>query len=248
MASRDALHLAAAQTTPTPGDVAANVAQHLELVDRAARANARVLVFPELSLTGYELELARELAFAADDARLAPLCEAARREQMTLVVGAPVALDTGLHIASFIVHPTAAPEVYTKLYVHSSEQRVFVPGERNPLLALGDETAALAICADTNTPAHPERAAGLGASVYLASVFWPPDAYERDAEVVRGHATRHSMTVVVANYGAPSGEHEASGGSAIWSSAGKLIARRDGPGVGLVTAACSEGIWSGRTL
>jgi predicted amidohydrolase len=50
--------IAAAQTTAVPGDVAANLSQHLQLARAAAKACARVLLFPRLSLTGYELELA----------------------------------------------------------------------------------------------------------------------------------------------------------------------------------------------
>ena len=47
--------LAAAQTVPVRGDVEANLAQHVRLVRVAAEEKAQVLVFPELSLTGYEL-------------------------------------------------------------------------------------------------------------------------------------------------------------------------------------------------
>jgi predicted amidohydrolase len=55
--------IAVAQTVPAPGDVEANVREHLRLVGAAAEEGAQVLVFPEMSLTGYELELARGLAF-----------------------------------------------------------------------------------------------------------------------------------------------------------------------------------------
>jgi hypothetical protein len=64
--------LAAAQTIPRCGDVAADVADHRRLIRAAAERNARVLVFPELSLTGCELNLAEGLAFAERDARLSP--------------------------------------------------------------------------------------------------------------------------------------------------------------------------------
>src|SRR5262245_49180133 len=45
---------AAAQTIPLRGDVDANLEQHARLAQVAADEQARVLVFPELSLTGYE--------------------------------------------------------------------------------------------------------------------------------------------------------------------------------------------------
>ena len=71
--------IAAAQTVPERGDVAVNIAQHLLLAQLAERERPQVLVFPELSLTGYEMELASELAFSDDDPRLSPLRDAAAR-------------------------------------------------------------------------------------------------------------------------------------------------------------------------
>ncbi|MCW2967849.1 MAG: carbon-nitrogen hydrolase family protein [Solirubrobacteraceae bacterium] len=46
---------AVAQIAAVPADVKANVAQHAELIGEAAQAGAGIVVFPELSLTGYEL-------------------------------------------------------------------------------------------------------------------------------------------------------------------------------------------------
>ncbi len=72
--------------------MSANVQTHLRLVYAAAKQAAQVLVFPELSLTGYELDLVAGLAFAESDSRLGPLLDAAVETEMTLVVGAPVRL------------------------------------------------------------------------------------------------------------------------------------------------------------
>lgn len=47
--------IAAAQSISVPLDVAANVREHLALVQAAAEHGVQWLVFPELSLTGYEL-------------------------------------------------------------------------------------------------------------------------------------------------------------------------------------------------
>ncbi len=48
------LRLAAAQAASVPGDVAANVATAVSLVRDAADQGARVVVLPELFLTGYD--------------------------------------------------------------------------------------------------------------------------------------------------------------------------------------------------
>src|SRR2546426_10096277 len=63
MARRRALHrtttrlrIALAQIDPVLGDLEANVARHLVWARRALARGAQLLVFPELSLTGYSLQ------------------------------------------------------------------------------------------------------------------------------------------------------------------------------------------------
>ena len=72
-----------------------------------------MLVFPELSLTGYELDLVTGLAFTESDPRLAPLLAAASSCSMTLVVGAPVDVGSRLHLGAFILSPGGGIEIYT---------------------------------------------------------------------------------------------------------------------------------------
>src|ERR1041385_7750009 len=47
--------IAVAQTCPVAGDVKANLDEHFRLARLAATEGAQIVVFPELSLTGYEL-------------------------------------------------------------------------------------------------------------------------------------------------------------------------------------------------
>src|SRR4030088_1104557 len=104
--------LAAAQTIPKRGDVEANLEGHIRLIHAAAEGQAQVLVFPELSLTGYELDLADDLAFSDSDPRLASLVEVASSCSMILIVGAPVRIGTRLHIGAFIVFPDGRVGLY----------------------------------------------------------------------------------------------------------------------------------------
>ena len=70
--------LAAAQCSAVAGDIAANAGRHLDFIDAAHRQGVNILVFPELSLTGYEPTLAGRLAQAADTDCIAPLRARAR--------------------------------------------------------------------------------------------------------------------------------------------------------------------------
>lgn len=253
--------IAAAQTIPRRGDVDANVEGHIRLVHVAAEERAQVLVFPELSLTGYELDLASDLAFSENDPRLDPLIALASSYCMTLIVGAPVRLGPWLHIGAFIVSPDRTVDLYTKRHlgafpasassdgiVPPTEGSVFHPGDRNPLVRFGGNIAAVAVCADTNQSSHPKDAADRGARSYLASMFFAPPELEKESARLGAFAVRHSIAVAMANYGGPTGGLASGGGSAIWSEKGEMLAQLDGIGSGLAIARESEAGWSAKAV
>jgi len=255
------LHLAVAQTVPVAGNVDANLEHHLRLVRLASRSDAQVLVFPELSLTGYEIGRASELAFDLADTRLVPLMDAAAEHAMTLIVGAPVRDGARLHIAAFIFTPERGIGLYTKQRMGAfdesarldgeappAEATVFAPGARDPLIALHGRSAALAVCADVGHAGHAERAARRGARAYLAGMFVIPSECEREAARLKGYAVQHAMVVAAANYGGPSGGLAAAGRSTIWSETGEVIARLGPTGAGVAIAIEESGTWRGTTL
>jgi predicted amidohydrolase len=253
--------IAAAQTVPAKGAVDANVRQHIRLVDVAAEEGADVLVFPELSLTGYELDLAKHLAFSQGDPRLAPVVEAASSHSMTIIAGAPVRTRSRLHIGAFVISPDRTVELYTKHHlgafspgagcdgvVPPAEATVFSPGRLNPLVRFGGNTAAVAVCSDTGRPSHPQEAANRGARTYLASMFVIPSEFERETARLRAHAEQHSMAVAFANYGGPSGGLASGGRSAVWSETGELLAQLEASGGGVAVAIESHAGWRAKAI
>lgn len=69
-----------AQFAPVLGDLDANLAAHRRMAEAAIASGSHLVVFPELSLTGYFVkDLVGDLALTRDDARLAPLRELSRR-------------------------------------------------------------------------------------------------------------------------------------------------------------------------
>jgi predicted amidohydrolase len=82
------LKVGLAQIYPRLGDLEANLEKHLEFIEEAAARGADLVVFPELSLTGYVLQdLTYEVAIRPepDHPILRPLLDASRR--VDLVVG-----------------------------------------------------------------------------------------------------------------------------------------------------------------
>lgn len=240
--------LAAAQTTAVRGDVAANLEQHLALAGAAADAGARVVVFPELSLTGYELDLASELAFTLDDERLAPLEAFAEQKKVTLVVGAPHRRSGQLFLAALWLSPGAAPRVYAKRHLSGEETDVFTAGTDTPLFSVEGGPAAVAVCADTGHESHPSAAADAGATAYLVGSLISEPRLPGEWAALSHYAQRHSMAVVFANYGSPSGGLDARGGSAIWSSDGSRLVSLDSPGPGVVVALENSSGWATQVI
>jgi predicted amidohydrolase len=253
--------LAAAQTIAVRGDVPANVTHHARLIHAAAEARPQVLIFPELSLTGYELDLARALAFSPRDARLTPFLELAAAYRMTIVIGAPVRLNALLCIGAFIVAPDGAVDLYTKHHlgafspsvgpdgvVPPAEASVFQPGTLNPLVRLDGSTAAVAVCADAGRPAHASAAAARGADAYLASMFVIPSDVATDAARLQSYAVRHAMAVVFSNYGGATGGLPSAGRSAIWSQRGELLVQLPSTGAGVAVATETEAGWKAVTV
>jgi predicted amidohydrolase len=253
--------IAVAQTRPVKGDVNANLDEHLRLTELAASEGAQIILFPELSLTGYEMGLASELAFSEHDSRLAPLIDAAESYAMTLIVGAPVRIGTRLHLAAFILGSDRTSTVYTKHRlgafgesarrdgtVPPAEATVFQPGDRSPLVRFGGNSAAVAICADIGRESHPQQAADRGAKTYLASMFVIPSDFEGDSARLSVYARRHSMTVALANFGSPTGGLAAAGRSSIWSEKGDLLVQLNPTGAGVAVATETSNGWRSKTV
>ena len=66
-----------------PADLPRNLDDHLRLMRIAQARGVRLLVFPELSLTGYEPTAAAALAQPADTPLLQPLRQLAEQARMT---------------------------------------------------------------------------------------------------------------------------------------------------------------------
>jgi predicted amidohydrolase len=244
-----ALTLAAAQTLSSAGDVPANIQQHLAFMQAAAEHGVQLLVFPELSLTGYEPALAAGLAIAPDDAVLTPLRERAQALRLTAVVGMPIRLapETGVLIGALVLGADGSLAVYTKQHLHPGEDDAFIPGQGGAALEWGEDRIALAVCADFSQASHPRAAAESGANVYAAGVLISEGGYATDVALLEGYAKEHGMLVLMANHGGPSGGWTCAGRSAIWGAQG-LISAAPGVGGALVIAQREGGRWTGRQV
>lgn len=230
---REPLVIAVAQPLCVAYDVAANAASHAATI-RAA--GARVVVFPELSLTGYELDAP---VIAAEDPRLTPIVEACAATGSLALVGAPVLGEAGRsHIGMLAVDGTGATVAYRKMWLSTAEAERFSPGREPAALDVDGWRLGLAICKDTGSAQHWSDTAAFGIDAYVAGVLESAKDATVPDERARGIAAAHRVWVAMASFAGSTGGgyFRAAGGSAIWNPAGVIVAQA-GPETGAVARA-----------
>ncbi|UFH50588.1 carbon-nitrogen hydrolase family protein [Pseudomonas sp. KNUC1026] len=237
--------IAAARTRAVARDLAANLQAHVRLMHKAHALGVRLLVFPELSLTGYEPEAAAALALDQEDEALRPLRELAERCEMVCIVGAPLRTPGAGKpvIAAWIFGLPGGPQVYGKQHLHPGEERFFSAGQGGAGFTVGELPVALAVCADFSHASHPAAAAAQGAGLYAVSALVSEGGYGHDSELLAGYARQHRMPVLLANHGGESGGWHCAGRSALWDAEGRCVSEVPGPGEALLPVEISGGLW-----
>jgi predicted amidohydrolase len=212
------LVIAVAQPMCVPKNVTLNAMLHAMTV---REARARVVVFPEMSLTGYEFDVP---ALGVDDPRLRPLVEACAETGSLALVGAPVIGD---HIAVLAVDGSGVTVAYRKMYLGAAETARFSPGTEPAVLDVDGRRIGLAICKDTGVPRHATDTAALGIDGYVAGVLERIDEAAVIPQRAGRVATEHGVWVAVASFAGSTGGgyDQAAGRSGFWAAGGALIAQ-----------------------
>ncbi|MEI6846714.1 MAG: nitrilase-related carbon-nitrogen hydrolase [Chlorobiaceae bacterium] len=122
-----------AQTNCTLANFDENLAQHCTLTEQAIREGADAIVFPELSLTGYNVQdAAQDIAIHIGDARLAPLHELSRKICI-ICGGIELSDDYGVYNAAFMFEDGVGQSIHRKIYLPTygmfEELRYFSAGQ-----------------------------------------------------------------------------------------------------------------------
>lgn len=216
--------VAAAQPVTAPADVAANAVEHALAIREAA---ARVVAFPELSLTGYELDAP---PVALEDPRLEPIVAACEESGSVALVGAPAADASGRRFISMLAFGDGPPRVvYRKTWLGGREPDVFARGDGPTVLTVDGWRIGLGICKDTGSAQHTSGTASLDVDVYVAGlVHRPEELPEQEARAVVIARTCRAF-VVFASFAGSTGDvfDQTAGCSAVYSPEGLAVSRTD---------------------
>jgi len=174
---RASLTLGLAQIDCRLGDVEANVERHLAWIAKAREREVDLLIFPELSLTGYRLlHLTSRVALPPGAPVLERLAEAAR--PMSVLVGFVEASERGvLHNSAVLLSGGAPVHIHRKLYLPTygifQEERFFRAGKRLDLASFPWGKAGVLICEDLWHPEVARRLAVAGAKLLIVTSAGP---------------------------------------------------------------------------
>ena len=167
-----------AQSDCTLANFEENLESHVKATEQAIRDGADAIVFPELSLTGYNVQdAAQDMAMHIEDSRLDPLRELSR--EITIVCGGiELSNDYGVYNSAFMFEDSVGRSVHRKIYLPTygmfEELRYFSAGRQVEAVTsrrLGK--IGVAICEDFWHMSVPYLLAHQGAKLLLVLMSSP---------------------------------------------------------------------------
>lgn len=231
-ASEPALRVAVAQINLLVGDIDGN-AERVVAEARKTREElgADVLVFPELTLTGYPPEdlLLRPGLYPRIDKALSRVCSEVRG--IDLVIGYPHRTDQGIYNACALIRSGQIVAHYFKQelpnYGVFDEKRYFLAGSEPCIVNIRDTRVALTICEDVWVSGPTLQASQHHAQLMLninASPYHTKKGDER-ADLLAERAREGRMPIVYANLVGGQDELVFDGNSFVVAADGQLVQR-----------------------
>ena len=165
--------VALAQVNPTVGDIDGNTRLIIDHIHRAREAQADLVAFPELCITGYPPEdlLYKDSFLAAADNALNEIVKASTG--ITVVVGIPerataqISSPPALYNAAAVIHDGKLVDIYRKIFLPNysvfDEERYFASGDVCPVYEIGGARIGVNVCEDIwfeHGPTNVQKAAG----------------------------------------------------------------------------------------
>lgn len=243
------MRIASAQFEVTVGDIAGNFQKHLDMIDLALAHQVDLIVFPEMSLTGYCREEGQNLVIESTNPIITRLKRIADTHDIMIVVGAPIELENNLYIGAYILMPNGKTELYTKQFLHEGEDEFYSSSfDYNPQIELEGEVIQFAICADIVKEQHAINAKKTNCSIYVASIFYSDGGIEEGHELLAKYAKTYSMDVLMSNFSGQVWGVKAGGRSGFWDINGELVSEMEVDEAGLLVLEKDGRSWTARRV
>jgi predicted amidohydrolase len=177
--------VAVVQTEPVIGDLAGNLGRIADVVTAAAADGARLVVLPELCITGYMFEDRSEALALAEPIPDGPsarvLVDLAQDLGIYLVAGFAERDGDALFNSSILTGPRGYVGRYRKVHLWDNENTIFSPGDAGlPVFDTDLGRVGMLICYDAWFPEAFRALALQGADVVCLPTNWVPIPGQRE--------------------------------------------------------------------
>ncbi|HET7228172.1 MAG TPA: nitrilase-related carbon-nitrogen hydrolase [Chthoniobacterales bacterium] len=205
MTANKAMKIAAAQFSCAPGEIGANLRKIHEFTSRAKEVGAELIVFPEMSDTGYSMPIIRKAATDWKQGAVPRLEEIAREFSIAIICG--VSEREGDRIYNSQVFFDAAGNMiakYRKTHLVTAsqvdERSVFTPGDSFVSCEVGKYVFGLTICYDLRFPEVCRKlAVEQQVNVFVNSSAWPIVRVEHLRLLALTRAIENQCYLILAN-------------------------------------------------
>ena len=223
-----------AQLNPVIGDIAGNSRRILEMYATADKANCDIVVFPELSITGYPPEdLVLKSGFVAENQQAMRDIVAATKGCVAVfgfVDGASGTLANSAAIASNgKLHGTYNKQLLPNYSVFD-EDRYFTAGTSFSLFTIAGVHAGVTICEDiwqADGPVHQQAKAGAALSININGSPFHRGKFDERQHMVSERARANSCAIVYVNQVCGQDELVFDGGSMVFDHRGDMLMRAE---------------------
>ncbi|MET3662440.1 carbon-nitrogen hydrolase family protein [Aquamicrobium ahrensii] len=221
--------IAVFQDLPAAGLKSANIIAMERATQAAAAVGSRLIVFPELFLTGYNIgrQALHELAEPVDGPSVEAIADIARRHGIGVIAGMPEKNGGNVFNAAVAVDETGAiAGLYRKIHLFGpAERSAFTPGSEICVVLLAGLRVGLAVCYDIEFPEMARALVGAGAELICAPTANMSPYWEVPTTLLRARALENGVPVAYANLVGDDGELTYTGMSCIVGADGRDLAR-----------------------
>lgn len=226
------IRIALAQINSTVGDLRGNAAKILNAIHRAKREGAHLILFPEMALTGYPPEdLILKPYFIAENIKILKDL-ASYVHNIFAIIGFADHDRKSIYNAAALVGRSRILGTYHKIFLPNygifDEQRYFAPGQKQFIFSLGGIRFGINICEDIWHPKSTWALAGGGKAQVIMCLNSSPyhsQKWKAREKTIIPQIHVHKPAVVYVNMVGGQDEVVFDGGSMVFNTEGKVVAR-----------------------
>ena len=240
------MKVAVAQISCLLGDPEANLLKVREFSRRAKEAGAELIVFPEMTDTGYSMPVIREHANHWNNGFVPGLKETARQLSIAIVSGVSERNGSSIYNSQVLIDSRGdIAGKYRKTHLYAvapvEEQTCFAPGDCFASFELGSLRFGFSICYDLRFPEmYRKLATEQGAGAFILSSAWPFPRVEHFRTLAMARAIENQSYVVASNRVGKDDDLWFCGSSSIIDPRGVVIAAASADREELIQADLSE--------